>query len=628
MLDRTGPRLGLAVVTAVVVHLLGADAKAWTLSEHSHASMEGLAWLKARAPVEHATLQKAWAIILRDAQRAGRLLPAVDARSLTVLPASRSGSQKGLSAGEVKLTFSDMPSLAADHSCSPRDLSDTVANASWVNDVIIDARASYSILHEDSITDDLRNEYLRDLNLDLADHDPKYLIRASSNIPHFQPDRALHETDVRRFLGRALSSSLGAVDGNSAPNSNATAMYTVYHVAALRMARDLRAGSGGTVARMAPDRLWSVFLTEAFALHFLEDAFAAGHFMGAFVDRSRRVGTHDYYCIQGVEAWTWTGTPYVAHGDAALRQEDLDQLKAAVGTSLQQLAEALSAARPGDTPALSEDDLSLLDDRAVAPGLGKSEVDACTIQSTPPHLEALAKAAFLEDVVAMEPMPAAVVPRGPALRSEYGGFFALGTTVMAGFGNDPQRVPGREAPGYIQVTGSMGAGLAVDGLLANYRDSLIYGQGVVGVEGRADGKWLLLVGGRVRVPWGWFPLDPLVWIWPVIFNGSDPWAYKWSATASKRWTGYAGGGHNRVQISLGREATFLAGFRPTGTALEFDRYEVQLPVLSALLGHSFNGRLANDWLNMDIGARIAGGNGASLQPGVFFSATNRSRFYW
>ena len=44
---------------------------------------------------------------------------------------------------------------------------------------------------------------------------------------------------------------------------------------------------------------------EAFALHFMQDIFAAGHVAGTWGDVSQRKGTHDYYNENGLEVRTW-----------------------------------------------------------------------------------------------------------------------------------------------------------------------------------------------------------------------------------------------------------------------------------------------------------------------------------
>ncbi len=78
---------------------------------------------------------------------------------------------------------------------------------------------------------------------------------------------------------------------------------------------------------------------EAFALHFLEDTFAAGHVAGAWGDVSQRKGTHDYYNAAGLEVFTWRGgsESMVLMGDAHMRPEDAERAASAVRISLEQL---------------------------------------------------------------------------------------------------------------------------------------------------------------------------------------------------------------------------------------------------------------------------------------------------
>ncbi len=44
-----------------------------------------------------------------------------------------------------------------------------------------------------------------------------------------------------------------------------------------------------------------MFADEAFALHFVEDIYAAGHIAGTWGDVSQRKGTHDFYNASGLE---------------------------------------------------------------------------------------------------------------------------------------------------------------------------------------------------------------------------------------------------------------------------------------------------------------------------------------
>jgi hypothetical protein len=81
---------------------------------------------------------------------------------------------------------------------------------------------------------------------------------------------------------------------------------------------------------------------EAFALHFLEDTYAAGHVAGAWGDVSQRKGTHDFYNQNGLEVFTWKGRDrtIVLMGDAHMRPQDADLAARAVRTSLEQVLDA------------------------------------------------------------------------------------------------------------------------------------------------------------------------------------------------------------------------------------------------------------------------------------------------
>ena len=62
-----------------------------------------------------------------------------------------------------------------------------------------------------------------------------------------------------------------------------------------------------------------MFADEAYAIHFLQDMFAAGHVAGTWGDASQRKGTHDYYNERGLKVSTWDGDIAVLTGDAWMR---------------------------------------------------------------------------------------------------------------------------------------------------------------------------------------------------------------------------------------------------------------------------------------------------------------------
>ena len=76
-----------------------------------------------------------------------------------------------------------------------------------------------------------------------------------------------------------------------------------------------------------PAFVLAMLADEAFALHFLEDTFAAGHVSGTWGSTSQRKGTHDFYNANGLEVQTWSeqAESLVIMGDAHLRPEAPDR---------------------------------------------------------------------------------------------------------------------------------------------------------------------------------------------------------------------------------------------------------------------------------------------------------------
>ena len=99
-----------------------------------------------------------------------------------------------------------------------------------------------------------------------------------------------------------------------APEINAAGVYSYFHLSALQKASRLAAEPQLAPAERAA-LARAMLADEAFALHFLEDVFAAGHIAGTWGDRSQRQGTHDYYNQNGLEVFTWAGGSQVRRAD-------------------------------------------------------------------------------------------------------------------------------------------------------------------------------------------------------------------------------------------------------------------------------------------------------------------------
>jgi hypothetical protein len=204
--------------------------------------------------------------------------------------------------------FGALPAVAGDHSCNPADLWATITRAQWFPAVYADAARTERDIHRSGASDGQIVDSWHQGNLFLQRDDAQYLSRAAVNSAHFVLARGDEDT-LQDFLRRAAAVGTPL---------NATESYAVHHLAALAAAARFSASAGRPDAGA---RAIAVLSAEAFALHFLEDSFSAGHFVGVEIDSlgstPERAGTHDYYCQHGLAARSWDrSVAYAAHGDA------------------------------------------------------------------------------------------------------------------------------------------------------------------------------------------------------------------------------------------------------------------------------------------------------------------------
>ncbi|MFQ5962023.1 MAG: hypothetical protein ACE5MG_11565, partial [Candidatus Methylomirabilales bacterium] len=209
----------------------------------------------------------------------------------------------------------------------------------------------------------------------------------------------------------------------------------------------------------------AVLADEAFALHFLEDTYAAGHVAGTWGDASLRKGTHDYYNEHGLEADRWDAKPIVLMGDAYMRPEDAERAAEEVRKSLEQVLDAASGRGP--TAGLPLD---------TGAALQPDTFNVCTLITMPartldPSLRPLF-AAVIEDVPVpgLEPGPGEL----PRFRAELGPFIGLavgagGAGVNGGFGTT------QTTSGAIgSLDGAVRLGLGLEGVLGEAGDGLVF----------------------------------------------------------------------------------------------------------------------------------------------------------
>jgi hypothetical protein len=344
------------------------------------------------------------------------------------------------------------PAIAGDHSCSAEKMVQTILTTGWILKVADIA----AVLKHDLADAKNRSQHinaLRDSDNRLQRADEAYATRAGANNVHFLLARLRIDEGGLDYVTRCL---------HEGAELNALGAYAWYHLSALEQAARL-SREPLTPAEHAALAL-AVLANEAFALHFLQDAYAAGHVAGTWGNASLRKGTHDYYNEHGLEARRWSGESLVLMGDASMRPEDTERAAQAVRTSLVQVLDMASGRGPAaELPT------------APAAPLLPDNFDVCTLITMPrrtahPSLHPLF-AAVMQDM----PVPGLGPGPGdlPRFRAELGPFVGLsvglsGTGVDGGFGTT-QSTAG--------AMGSLGAavrlGFGLEGVLGEAGDGLV-----------------------------------------------------------------------------------------------------------------------------------------------------------
>jgi hypothetical protein len=481
------------------------------------------------------------------------------------------------------LDWAAMPAIAGDHSCSSAQMLDTVIGADWilaVADVAAQFKLDLSGMEEGpaakpagqgatpirDLRRELESEALRaervnivrvaDIRLQRAD--PEYATRAGSNNAHFLLAKPASDFDARRYLDATLK-------GGS--EINAAGVYAWFHLSALQKATRLAQEPSSAEGRRGLIR--SMLADEAFALHFIQDIFAAGHVAGSWGDVSQRKGTHDYYNQYGLEVHVWKpgSRSTVLMGDAHMRAEDAARASEAVRLSIEQLLDT-AAGRPREynipyepkAPSLP-DAFDICDHDALEP----------RPEGVPVHPEALQLGV---EVLRLTPIPSLEEGLGamPRFRAEVGPFIGVAGTLDARYLDDG--FTGTEGGGYVAGADlSIRVGMGLEGVLGEAGDGLVFlavgyrgdaqsTNDFVDLPGAAQGGSLTAaipgrtaLNTRLRMPFYLIPGDllllaPLYFISPTTYQnmavtagngGLIPWQLGWATR------------FGRFQFVLGRE---------------------------------------------------------------------------
>ena len=205
------------------------------------------------------------------------------------------------------IDWAALSAIAGDHSCSSKQLLDTLGTSEWMLAVAevaaqlkidlaqISRTSSATSLTGGGLISDLRAQMeneavkaerinaLRVSDVRLQRADPEYATRAGSNNAHFLLARPTVDFTTSDYMEATLKAG---------SEINAIGVWGRYHLSAMQKATRLARENLAAEERSALAQ--AMLVDEAFALHFLQDVFAAGHVAGTWGDVSQRKGTHDH----------------------------------------------------------------------------------------------------------------------------------------------------------------------------------------------------------------------------------------------------------------------------------------------------------------------------------------------
>jgi hypothetical protein len=507
-----------SILIAFVVFLLLVRGFAWVFPEHRDVAVLAIQRLD---PAQRAELQQLW-----SEARAGH-----EARLC------QNAADNTQDAKPACIDYAAWAAIAGDHSCSAHDMLGIVLNAPWVPGVLrVSAQLKKNLAAANRPSQ--RVNAVRDSDIALQRTDPQYVTRARSNNAHFllaRPDVAMEpESYAHLALGPQA-------------DVNALGTYVWYHLRAIQQA--MLIAHDGAPAGMRTDAVRAALADEAFALHFLEDSFAAGHVAGNWGNSAVRKGTHDYYNEYGVSLVTWDHHSFIALGDAYMRPADADRTAIAVRDSLVQLLDAFAG----------KFELNGADQATSAGPDGFDVCHATHFSSGSGTREDIMKTL---PVVVQTPVPALGKGLGelPRFRAELGPFLGFSSALRLGvltrgFGStqtDFSRIGGIEA--------AVRGGFGMEGILNASSDGLIFFE--VGIREDAHASGVLTVPGRsaitsrLRAPFWLIPGDLLI-AGPILAFSSPGSLQKMAVQAANGglipWQSGVATRFGRLQFVLGRE---------------------------------------------------------------------------
>jgi hypothetical protein len=421
------------ILLFVAILSISIESKAWIYPEHRDITLTAVQRLD---PARRAQLDQIWALARVGYE--SRLTIAVADVTQSVKPR--------------QLDFAAWPAISGDHSTSAQNMVHNVLHTNWILEVA-DVAAQLKIGIAASKNNSELEGKLRTSDLLLLRVDPEYVSRAGANNVHFMISRPEVNTPAASYFEDCCKEG-------AAPNL--IGVYVWYHASALSKAARLATESLNPEQKSA--LCLAMLADEAFALHFLQDGFSAGHVAGIWGNASMRKGTHDYYDEHGLEVTTWNGERLILTGDAYMRPNDGEKAAHAIRLSIEQLlAVAAGTEKIPETKTIPGS--CQPDTFNVARAL---KMPAHTAIQNPENL-------FLP-ILAVTPVPGLSNGLGeiPRFRSELGPFIGIAPAggisfTPGGFGktqNEPGVIPGLEI--------ALHMGLGMDGVLNKSGDGLVF----------------------------------------------------------------------------------------------------------------------------------------------------------
>lgn len=346
----------------------------------------------------------------------------------------------------TQIDFAAWSAIAGDHSCSPNNMLETILKSNWILKVASIANQ----LEEDFLNVKNNTQLvntLRKSDLKLMRTDNEYVTRAGANSVHFLLPRQTVSVSGKDYLMSSIEAG--------AP-LNAMGAYAYYHQQALHKSKLY-----ASLPNEDPSRtilIMGALADEAFAIHFLQDAYAAGHAVGSWGNASQQKGTHDYYNEHGLAVDTWDGKKQVVFGDAYLKKEDLALTAEAVTKSLAQVLNSISSN-------------NFSNPIKVAPYADTFNICNNTLIPTQQYDIASINEIFQKTLVPGLANGSGALPR---FRAEIGSFIGIstaliGSSLSGGFAKDQNTIGGMGG-----IEGNIRFGIGLNGVLNQSGDGLAF----------------------------------------------------------------------------------------------------------------------------------------------------------